>query len=366
MLVDWLPWNHTFGGNHNFGIVLYNGGTLYIDDGKPTPARSARRCATCARSRRRSTSTCPRASRRSRRISKPTRLARRTSSPREDVLLRRRRRWRSRSGTSCSAWPSARSASASCFLTGLGMTETAPFAICAHLRIAVQPGNIGLPAPRRGAQAGADGRQDRSAATGARTSRRATGGARAHRRSLRREGFYRTGDALKFDGPSRSRRACCSTAASPRTSSSRPAPSSSVGPLRAKIIDHGAPLRAGRGDRRPEPRRNRRADFPDSRPAASLRPGRRRAARRGAGRRRSARRLPDAASTRSRASSTGSATRVAALHPDARAAVDRQGRGHRQGLDQPARRADPPRRAGRGALRRRRHPANVIAIDERK
>jgi feruloyl-CoA synthase len=38
VLVDWLPWNHTFGGNHNVGLVLYNGGTLYIDDGKPVPA----------------------------------------------------------------------------------------------------------------------------------------------------------------------------------------------------------------------------------------------------------------------------------------------------------------------------------------
>jgi feruloyl-CoA synthase len=38
VLVDWLPWNHTFGGNHNFGMILYHGGTLYIDDGKPTPA----------------------------------------------------------------------------------------------------------------------------------------------------------------------------------------------------------------------------------------------------------------------------------------------------------------------------------------
>ncbi|MEZ5662163.1 MAG: feruloyl-CoA synthase [Burkholderiaceae bacterium] len=38
VLVDWLPWNHTFGGNHNFGMVIYNGGTMYIDDGKPTPA----------------------------------------------------------------------------------------------------------------------------------------------------------------------------------------------------------------------------------------------------------------------------------------------------------------------------------------
>lgn len=38
VLVDWLPWNHTFGGNHNFDMVLFHGGTLYIDDGKPTPA----------------------------------------------------------------------------------------------------------------------------------------------------------------------------------------------------------------------------------------------------------------------------------------------------------------------------------------
>ena len=38
VLCDWLPWNHTAGGNHNFGLVLYNGGTLYIDEGRPTPA----------------------------------------------------------------------------------------------------------------------------------------------------------------------------------------------------------------------------------------------------------------------------------------------------------------------------------------
>jgi feruloyl-CoA synthase len=36
VLCDWLPWNHTFGGSHNFGIALYNGGSLYIDAGKPT------------------------------------------------------------------------------------------------------------------------------------------------------------------------------------------------------------------------------------------------------------------------------------------------------------------------------------------
>ena len=36
VLVDWLPWHHTAGGNSNFGLVLRNGGTLYIDEGKPT------------------------------------------------------------------------------------------------------------------------------------------------------------------------------------------------------------------------------------------------------------------------------------------------------------------------------------------
>ncbi|MFN8354186.1 MAG: feruloyl-CoA synthase [Spirosomataceae bacterium] len=36
-IMDWLPWNHTFGGNHNFGLTLYNGGTMYLDDGNPTP-----------------------------------------------------------------------------------------------------------------------------------------------------------------------------------------------------------------------------------------------------------------------------------------------------------------------------------------
>ncbi|MCE4063234.1 feruloyl-CoA synthase [Pandoraea sputorum] len=39
VLVDWLPWNHTYGGSHNVGIALYNGGTLYIDDGKPVAGK---------------------------------------------------------------------------------------------------------------------------------------------------------------------------------------------------------------------------------------------------------------------------------------------------------------------------------------
>jgi feruloyl-CoA synthase len=41
VVVDWLPWSHTFGANHNFGLVLTNGGSLYIDEGKPLPGAIA-------------------------------------------------------------------------------------------------------------------------------------------------------------------------------------------------------------------------------------------------------------------------------------------------------------------------------------
>ncbi|MES2197804.1 MAG: feruloyl-CoA synthase [Pseudomonadota bacterium] len=37
VIVDWLPWNHTFGGNHNIGLTLFNGGSMYLDEGKPMP-----------------------------------------------------------------------------------------------------------------------------------------------------------------------------------------------------------------------------------------------------------------------------------------------------------------------------------------
>jgi feruloyl-CoA synthase len=38
VIIDWLPWNHTFGGNHNIGLTLFNGGSMYLDQGKPTPS----------------------------------------------------------------------------------------------------------------------------------------------------------------------------------------------------------------------------------------------------------------------------------------------------------------------------------------
>ncbi|HSR08210.1 MAG TPA: AMP-binding protein, partial [Bryobacteraceae bacterium] len=39
VILEWLPWNHTFAGNKDMGLVLYNGGTLYLNDGKPVPGQ---------------------------------------------------------------------------------------------------------------------------------------------------------------------------------------------------------------------------------------------------------------------------------------------------------------------------------------
>jgi feruloyl-CoA synthase len=37
VIVSWLPWSHTFGANHNFNLALCNGGSFYIDEGRPVP-----------------------------------------------------------------------------------------------------------------------------------------------------------------------------------------------------------------------------------------------------------------------------------------------------------------------------------------
>ncbi len=39
VILEWLPWNHTFAGNKDMGLILYNGGSLYLNDGKPVPGQ---------------------------------------------------------------------------------------------------------------------------------------------------------------------------------------------------------------------------------------------------------------------------------------------------------------------------------------
>jgi feruloyl-CoA synthase len=48
VIVDWLPWSHTFGGNHNVNMMLANGGTIYVDGGRPAPGLFAQTIANLA------------------------------------------------------------------------------------------------------------------------------------------------------------------------------------------------------------------------------------------------------------------------------------------------------------------------------
>jgi feruloyl-CoA synthase len=146
VIVDWLPWNHTFGGNHNMGLTLYNGGSLYIDDGKPLPGLFE-------------------ASVRNLRDVAPTLFF---NVPKGYEMLvpyleaepALRKRFFSRlqmtfyaaAGLSQYVWDSLdRLAVQACgerilMITGLGATETAPYAIGANWETG-RSGHIGVPAP---------------------------------------------------------------------------------------------------------------------------------------------------------------------------------------------------------------------------
>lgn len=145
VLVDWLPWNHTFGGNHNIGLTLFHGGSLYIDDGKPVPTlmgetlRNLREVAPTVY------------------FNVPTGLEAIANAMHTDELLRRNLLSRLRmffySGAALAQpiWDSLHAAQERevgeriVMGTGLGMTESGPFAIFVP-RPEVQSGDLGLPA----------------------------------------------------------------------------------------------------------------------------------------------------------------------------------------------------------------------------
>ncbi|HEX7980556.1 MAG TPA: AMP-binding protein [Gemmatimonadaceae bacterium] len=146
VLCDWLPWNHVFGGSHNFGIVLYNGGTLYIDDGKPTPGAFD----TTVRNLREVESTVY--------FNVPRGYEMLVPHLRADAELRAKFFCRveilfyAAAGLGQRFWDELQAlAVEACgervrMVTGLGSTETAPFALCIASDDA-RAGMVGLPVP---------------------------------------------------------------------------------------------------------------------------------------------------------------------------------------------------------------------------
>ncbi len=146
VICDWLPWNHTFGGSHNFGIVLYNGGTLYIDGGKPMPdlfsetVRNLREIAPTAYFN------VPKA------YEALVEHLRRDAVLRQNFFSRLKLLFFAAAGLNRRTWEDIQQiAWETCgeeilVVTGLGATESAPFALSTGVD-GSSPGWIGLPVP---------------------------------------------------------------------------------------------------------------------------------------------------------------------------------------------------------------------------
>ena len=197
VLVDWLPWNHTFGGNHNIGIAIHNGGSLYIDDGKPMPGAIER----TVRNLREIAPTIyfnvPRG------FEALLPFLRRDRALRENFFSRLKVMFYAGASLSQTVWDEiAEIGFETCgeriaMLTGLGATETAPSAIFTTPETS-RAGAVGVPLP---------GVEVKLAPVGDKLEGRVRGpnitpgywrDEEVTRKAFDEEGYYRFGDALRF------------------------------------------------------------------------------------------------------------------------------------------------------------------------
>jgi len=241
VLVDWLPWNHTFGSNHNVGLTIYNGGTIYIDEGKPTPAligetlRNLREIApTVYFNVPKGFGEWPNALESTRRCARSSSAASACSSLPAPAC-------RSRSGTSSTASPKMACGERIRMLTGLGMTETAPFAICANAE-EVKSGHIGLPVPGMELKLVPQGDKTEVRYRGPNVTSGYWRSPEQTAESFDDEGFYCSGDAVKPIEPGHPEARASRSTPHRRglQALDRHLPSRS-GPLRARVIAAGDP-----------------------------------------------------------------------------------------------------------------------------
>jgi feruloyl-CoA synthase len=240
VLLDWTPWNHTFGGSHDVGLIIYNGGTLYIDDGRPVPGafeesvRNLREIATTFYLN------VPRG------FECLVPYLRREKALRETFFSRLQLMFYAGASLSQPVWDELDALSVETtgervlMLTGLGSTETAPFA-CALREPVERAGMVGIPAP---------GMELKLAPVEDKLEGRVRGPnitpgywrqEALTRAAFDEEGFYKFGDALRFvneDDPDRGFIFDGRLAEDFKLSSGTWV---SVGPLRAKFLHRAAP-----------------------------------------------------------------------------------------------------------------------------
>ncbi|HXF46153.1 MAG TPA: feruloyl-CoA synthase [Burkholderiaceae bacterium] len=240
VLVDWLPWNHTFGGNHNVGIVLYNGGMLYIDEGRPTPQgigetlRNLREIAPTIY------------------FNVPKGFEEIAAAMQRDEVLRRSLFSRVQAfffagaGLSQAVWDELdRLAEQTVgeripMLTGLGMTETSPSSMFA-LRPDIAAGHVGLPCPGVEAKLVPMGEKTEVRFRGPNVMPGYWREPQLTAEAFDEEGFYRTGDAVRWVDEADPHRGLLFDGRVAEDFKLSTGTFVSVGPLRARIVTLGAP-----------------------------------------------------------------------------------------------------------------------------
>ena len=241
VLCDWLPWNHTAGGNHNFGLVLYNGGTLYIDEGKPAPALFA------ATIRNLGEVSC------TAHFEVPRFYEMLMPHLRSDAVLREaffrdlKLIFYAAAGLGQKFWDELRDVSLQAcgeellIMTGFGSTETAPFAFTTGPEGAFA-GQVGFPSP---------GLEVKLAPVGSKLEARVRGpnitpgywrDADLTAAAFDEEGFYRLGDAMRFVDPNDPTKGLIFDGRLAEDFKLSTGTWVSVGPLRARILAAAAGL----------------------------------------------------------------------------------------------------------------------------
>jgi feruloyl-CoA synthase len=196
VLCDWSPWNHTAGGNHNFGLVLYNGGSLFVDEGRPLPGLFE----STVRNLREVACTAHFAVPRTYEMLLP--LLRTDPVLRETFFRRLKLLFYAAAGLGQRFWDQLRDvAREACgeevlIMTGFGCTETAPFALGSGPEGACA-GVVGLPAPGLELKLVPSGEKREARVRGPNVTPGFWGDEALTAGAFDDEGYYRMGDALR-------------------------------------------------------------------------------------------------------------------------------------------------------------------------
>jgi len=241
ILCDWSPWNHTAGGNHNFGLVLRNGGTLYIDEGKPTPALFA----TTLRNLREIPCTAHFAVPRLYEMLMPH--LRSDARLRQTFFSRLKLLFYAAAGLGQRFWDELRDvALEACgeeiaIMTGFGATETAPFAFTTGTLDAFA-GMVGLPAPGMELKLSAVESKMEARVRGPNITPGYWRDERLTAAAFDEDGFYRLGDAMAFADSGDPRKGLVFDGRLAEDFKLSTGTWVSVGPLRARILAQAAGL----------------------------------------------------------------------------------------------------------------------------